>query len=166
MAPWYSPTTLMPLPTRRFGQVIFDHIPTAIPASDADAMSLFNNLIADFQMASLWMMVVAGVAAAVGVAAQLATSIIDNQKGLTALRMTGSLGVVTGPIEAQGGHGSGGLRHAGEPAALGVWAGAFFADIDLTLRPFVQLLAVTAAALAMTLLAETATRPSARPLHQ
>ncbi len=139
-------------------EVIAAHLPSAVVATDAESMTLLKNLIVDFQKASLWMMAVAGVAAAIGVGAQLATSIIDNRKGLTAIRMAGvsvsdvarsrRWAVMVPVVFATLGAGG-----------IGVWAGALFADVDLSVRPFATLLAVTAVALAMTLLAEAASRP-------
>lgn len=132
--------------------------PDSLVASRAEETERIDQLVVDFQRASLIMIVVAGIAAAIGVASHLTTSIVDQQRPLTALRMTGvsfrSLAVarrraVIVPL----------VLAAGSAGMLGIWTGVIFSDLAFEPRPFILVFLTILGAVGSTLAAEFATRP-------
>lgn len=137
---------------------VTDVVPASLVASRAEQSRRVTQFIDDFQQASLLMIAVAGLAAAVGVASQLTTSILDQRKPLTALRLTGV------PIEAL----AAARRRAvvvplvmatSSAGMLGIWVGVVFGETPIAVRPFGLLFITVLAAIGLTLAADRITRP-------
>lgn len=141
--------------------VVNEVVPDSFVASMPEQGRRLEQLVEDFQQASLLMITVAGVAAAVGVASYLTTSIIDQRRSLTALRLTGV------PIRSL----ASARRRAvmvplivatGSAGTLGIWLGLIFTGGQLAIRPFVLVFAAMTVAVGLTLAAEAMTRPMLR----
>ncbi len=144
--------------TEEIRSTVTEVVPESLVASFSEQTQRLQQLIDDFQQASLLMIAVAGIAAAVGVAAHLTTSIIDQRRPLTALRLTGvpfrSLAAarrraILLPL----------IAATGSAGMLGIWVGLIFSRSSIGIRPFVLVFVTVLAAIGLTLAAELVSRP-------
>ena len=141
--------------------VVSASFPDAVVASEADASLFITRTLGDFRRASLMVLIVSGLAAAVGTGSQIVSGIVDQRRALTALRLAGisarTLAVsrkraVVVPV----------VIATASSTLFGAWAGLFFADETVLSAPFGLLMAISAGAVALVMVTEVLSRPLLR----